>query len=396
MKPPQSSACSIQSVYHDHKILVVDDAALNRELIISYLQGAGFKNLQMAVDGMDALDCMDSFEPDILILDLLMPKLNGIEVIKKLRSDPKYKQLPIIVQTSISDPEQRVDAWYSGATDVITKPIHKLELLSRVKVQLEKSYLIRALESYQTVASDDISQALEVQNSLLPDEALIQKILHEKKLHIDYLFIPSRFLSGDMWGVIDTNDDKLTVWICDFAGKGIRAALNTFRIHTLIREFKRFASDPKSLIQALNTRMVELMPSGQFATFFIGVIDQKKNTLQYTAASSTYPLIYYPQHSTYDMGDASGIPLGVAKDVEYPLRTLHFPPGASLILYSDMLWEDKGIPGISLLPERVKSFVHELNGRSFVDVIRQQVEMIGDLSLPDDLTLIEIQRTDYE
>ena len=164
----QAEKANDASLY-DNKILVVDDAAINRELISSYLKSAGYRNIMLAVDGQDALEKIEHFEPNLLILDLLMPKVDGTQVIKQLRSENStQKQLPILVQTSISNPEQRNEAWKYGATDVITKPIHKLELLSRVKVQLENSFLIRELEGYQKVADQEIAKALELQRLLLP------------------------------------------------------------------------------------------------------------------------------------------------------------------------------------------------------------------------------------
>lgn len=380
------------SPFSEQKILVVDDAALNRELLTTYLLNAGFKNIQTAEDGIDALEKVKQFEPDLVILDLIMPRMDGMDVIKNLRANPKYAQLPIIVQTSISDPEQRVDAWSYGATDVVTKPIHKLELLSRVRVQLENSYLIRELETYQTVASDDIAQALEVQRSLLPGTTLMKTIAERRNLSFDSLFIPSRFLSGDMWGAVETENPEFAIWICDFAGKGIRASLNTFRLHTLIQELKGHWLNPGQMIHSLNRRMTKMMQPGQFATFFYGVIDPINDKIHYTAASSTYPILYYPEEQRVVCGEAAGIPLGVVNDADYPVHVLDFPKGASLILYSDMFWEDKGIPGISFLPEKLEGLVKELNGRPFLDVVREQLSLVGDLSLPDDLTLIEINR----
>ena len=142
------SVSNMSASLYDNRILIVDDTTINRELISSYLKNEGYRNIHTAVDGKDALEKIDENEPDLLILDLVMPNINGIEVIKTLRSHPTTRNLPILVQTMITDPEERKEAWGYGATDVIIKPIHKLELLSRVKVQLQNSYLIHTLEGY--------------------------------------------------------------------------------------------------------------------------------------------------------------------------------------------------------------------------------------------------------
>ncbi|HLD95756.1 MAG TPA: response regulator, partial [Alphaproteobacteria bacterium] len=245
------SSIEKETLYNDiknQKILVVDDAALNRELITSYLESGGYTTIQVADDGKRALELVDSFAPDLIILDLIMPGISGFEVIKSIRSQKGLLNIPIIVQTAISDPEQRVEAWLGGANDVITKPIHRLELLSRVKVQLKTNILIQKLEHYHEAAEADIKQALELQRSLLPSSDLIKTLENKHKISLKSLFKPSRFLSGDIWGAIDISDTQMGVWICDFSGKGIKAALNTFRIHTILQEYKHCADEPSELL----------------------------------------------------------------------------------------------------------------------------------------------------
>ncbi|MCE3230662.1 MAG: transcriptional regulator [Alphaproteobacteria bacterium] len=380
------------AAFYDSRILVVDDAALNRELIVSYLESGGFKNLETAEDGNDALEKIESFFPDIMILDLMMPGMDGIQVIKSVRNNPKIRHLPIIVQTALSEPEQRIEAWQCGANDVVAKPIHRLELLSRIKVQLENAIFLRELEDYHTIAQQDIDQAFEVQKSLLPSAESIAELENRHNIKIGSLFVPSRFLSGDLWGILDIGPTQLAIWICDFSGKGIRAALHTFRLHTLIQEFKHCADDPGELIDALNNRLISVMPPGQFSTFLVGVIDFQANLFTYTSASATHPLIYFPAEKRFQVGDGTGMPLGVVERQSYPLRTMTVPKGASLVLYSDLLWEPKALPGVFLDEENLASFARELNGEGVVQTVGQQVRLLGDPSFSDDLTLIEVTR----
>lgn len=377
---------------YDNRILVVDDAAINRELISSYLKGAGYRNILLAIDGEDALEKAKEFEPDLLILDLLMPKVDGTQVIKELRSSTGIlKQMPILVQTSISNPEQRNEAWKYGATDVITKPIHKLELLSRVKVQLENSFLIRELEGYQKVADQEIAKALELQKLLLPSESEVKEMQSKYRISVNSMYLPSRFLSGDMWGMQELNDDQFLVWICDFSGKGISASLYTLRIHTLISEYKEEISSLEDFVGRLNSKLVDIVQMGTFCTFLVGIVDRKEKTFSYVAASSTHPILYHLQKRDYSLGDGSGMPLGISKEATYETRTISYNDGDSLILYSDLMWEDEGgIPGISLLPENLACFFKELDGRGATTVINQQIELLGESCFSDDLTLIEI------
>ncbi|WP_051908294.1 PP2C family protein-serine/threonine phosphatase [Candidatus Odyssella acanthamoebae] len=380
-----------QKSIYDNKILVVDDAMLNRELITSFLKGTGYQNVATAVDGEDALHQLKQYDIDLVILDLLMPNVDGTEVIKKVRTDARLKQLPILVQTAISDPEERAEAWKYGATDIITKPIHKLELLARVKVHLENSFLIGTLENYQKIADHEVAKALELQKSLLPSEDFLKQLGEKHHISIDSIFIPSRFLSGDIWGLYELDPGRILVWICDFSGKGISASLYTLRLHTLIAEHRHKLKDPSTLIHLVNTKLFEMVNEGHFCTFLAGVVDLNRMKFDYLSASATHPIVYHPFEKSYSLGDGAGLPLGITKEVTYPLKTLDLKPGDNLILYSDLMWEDQGtIPDMSFLPEELPGLIHRLNGQSLIEMAKDKIRESAEPAFSDDLTLIEI------
>ena len=371
-------------------ILVVDDTALNRELIGSYLESEGYHNVLLAYDGKDALEKMEKFTPALIITDLMMPVMDGIELIRHVRRSDQFRKVPIIVQTALTNDEEKQEAWLTGANDVLSKPIHKLELLSRVKVQLVTTHVMMQLDTYYQSSQQDIKQALTLQRSLIPSAETLDSIQKRYGIQINYIFEPSRFLSGDLWGLLEIDDHQLGIWICDYSGKGIKAALNTFRIHTLVQEYKNSAATPSEMIDLLNRRFHSMIDVGQFATFLMGVLDVKKKTFRYVAASAPHPLIYNAEKKEFTVGDGTGLPLGVSDEAQYPLRTTEISIGHSLVLYSDMLWEEKALPGISLLPEHLQAFAEDLKGKPLVPTVREQLTLIGDISLVDDLTLVEI------
>lgn len=388
----------IQKKIIDNKILVVDDAAINREIISGFLKSAGYQNIEFAVDGVDALKKLEKKDIDLMILDLIMPNMNGTDVIKNVRADDALRQLPILVQTAISDPEERADAWMYGATDIITKPINKLELVARVKVQLENSYLIKELENYQKTADQEVSKALDMQKSLLPSAEMITDLENKYGITIDSIYIPSRFLSGDIWGLYELDDGQLMIWICDFSGKGIGASLYTQRLHTLINENKNRLKDPVTLINFINKRVAEMVRIGHFCTFLVGIIDLKQMKFDYMSASAPHPIIYHSNDKTYELGDGQGVPLGISKDATYELKSLPLKAGDSVVLYSDLMWEDEGnIPGMSFLPEELPNLVQRMDSASMIGFAKRKIEESGESAFSDDLTLIEIslkQRTE--
>ena len=127
------------------KILVVDDVELNLELQKTYLTSSGY-DVVVAMDGEEALEKVETEHPDLVLLDVMMPKLNGFEVCQILKNDPKTRFIPVIMVTALQDVEDRVRGIESGADDFISKPFNKMELMARVKSLLRIKFLHDELE----------------------------------------------------------------------------------------------------------------------------------------------------------------------------------------------------------------------------------------------------------
>ncbi len=134
-------------------VLVVDDNPQNVELIQAYLETLDCVT-HVAVDGLDALAKVPQVSPDLILLDIMMPKLSGFEVCRRLKADPKTRDIPILMVTALNelgDIERGVE---SGTDDFLTKPINKLELLTRVKSLLRVRHLKGQLERTLAYLSD--------------------------------------------------------------------------------------------------------------------------------------------------------------------------------------------------------------------------------------------------
>ena len=126
-------------------ILIVDDNAQNAELLQAYLEPLD-GNIRIAVDGIDALEKIGRQNPDIILLDIMMPRMSGFEVCRRLKENPDTRDIPVVIVTALNelgDVERGVDC---GADDFLSKPIHKLELLARVKSLLRVRHLKSELE----------------------------------------------------------------------------------------------------------------------------------------------------------------------------------------------------------------------------------------------------------
>jgi CheY-like chemotaxis protein len=126
-------------------ILIVEDVAVNRAIITQMLKQHGFKHFSIAIDGMEAYEKTLALKPDLVLLDLVLPRMDGYEYCRKIRQLPQMQNLPIVVQTVLSQSEQRSKAFACGASDLITKPINGYEMAARISLLLEKQILLKVL-----------------------------------------------------------------------------------------------------------------------------------------------------------------------------------------------------------------------------------------------------------
>ncbi len=149
---PQENSCKTPL------ILVVDDNQQNLELLQAYLEDIDCRTVP-AQDGLQALDIVAKDPPDLILLDIMMPKMSGFEVCRRLKTDPKTAEVPVIMITALSefgDIERGID---SGTDDFLSKPVNKLELITRVKTMLKLKHLTDKLERTLTYLSEIEKQA---------------------------------------------------------------------------------------------------------------------------------------------------------------------------------------------------------------------------------------------
>ncbi|MBC8394868.1 MAG: response regulator, partial [Deltaproteobacteria bacterium] len=164
------SAGSNVSTEYKGKVLVVDDESKNRELLHDLLEVKGY-TVTEAVDGEDALQKTSECIPDVILLDVMMPKLNGFEVCQRLRSDSKTAHIPILLVTALSDRSDRLEGIKAGANDFLTKPIDSQDVLLRVRNAVYSKHLFDQVQ-------DDLKRLKELET--LRDN-LTNMIVHDMR-----------------------------------------------------------------------------------------------------------------------------------------------------------------------------------------------------------------------
>jgi len=327
------------SIYDSH-ILVVDDSALIRELIGACLMSAGYTKIQYAVDGKNALEVIKDNVPDLIILDLEMPVMDGFELCKQLRAQPETKSLPILIQSGRDTAADITRAFEYGASDMVVKPVKKYEILARTKVHLENKIFVAKLTAFHDRVASELEQARHLQLDICPTPAELDSYRDNFGLDIGWHYEPSSELGGDIGGILPISKNKIAFYIADFSGHGVAAALNTFRLQTWLSAAHHLYQQPDTLLSELNNFLNRNLPSGSYATMMFFCLDIEKQELTYSAAGSQPPLMQIPnQAQDFHLCSSKGMPLGLRAGWEYSLIKLPFKINSKLMLYSDALVE---------------------------------------------------------
>lgn len=395
-----ASAETRQIGIYDCLILVVDDTEFNRTLITAMLRQAGFRRIQHAVDGIDALRKIGDELPDLVILDIVMPGLDGFEVCRHLRADPRFSDLPVLVQTALSNTEDRNKAFQLGTTDLITKPIDRNELLARVRIHLENRVLIQDLQLYRARLESELGMAREMYNHLLPTTALFDQIGRDSGVRIRHHTAVSSELGGDLWGIIPLSERRFGLYLLDMTGTGVSAALNAFRMHTVLHELAPLAGDPSRFLGEVNARAVDLFESGERVSVIYGVIDPTVGTFTYATAAAGRPILLQCGNRVAELGDSDGASVGESGGSVFPARVLPFGPGARLLLYNNAVAAALPVESVSSAAEALAELAAPALGsptliEACARVTSALARVVGDRPR-EDMTLIFLAKEAFQ
>jgi len=243
---------------------------------------------------------------------------------------------------------------------------------------------------------DDLLLAWIAQKSLLPDASLLDEIEGGYGVALTAHVEPSSELGGDLWGVMPIDDWSFALYIVDFSGHGIAAALNTFRLHALVRELHVGAEAPGAFLSALNARLTGQLAIGQFATMLYGIVDTAHDRFDYASAGAPPPLVVDVLTGDVAIGDGAGLPLGIGAKVRYAERRLALPPDGLLMLASDALAECPDQAGHRLgragAADLARRAVLEEGGPLAVGPVLEPFLKSVRRPLTDDLTVVCCQR----
>ena len=320
------------------QILIVDDDDGSRALLVRMLSSAGY-DCRDTDNAPEALKLIRKEKPDVLLLDFKMPKMDGAEALKQLRSDPipEVAQLPVIMLTGHGESE--VQCLEAGADDFVIKPV-KIEVLrARIESQL-RVHLLRLqlqqqnkdLEEWRRNHERDLAAARATQQSLIP-----QKAPQIAGWEIATCYRPVIEVGGDIYGWLPMNNERWLFWIADATGHGASAALLTTLAKLLFHHAREQQDDAAAIMATINNDLRGILAGRSFMSAMCVTLDPKTGRASVAGAGHPPLLITRFGRGTEAIA-SSAPPLGLMEQSQFAATNLELNPGDAFTLYTDGLF----------------------------------------------------------
>lgn len=320
-------------------ILVVDDVAENRDLLVRRLKRLGITEIEQATNGIEALAAIGRRNFDVVLLDIMMPELDGFGVLEKLKADGRVTDLPIIVISALNEIDPIVRCIELGAEDFIFKPFNPTLLRARVLATLEKKLLRDQTREELRRKQAELNEARTLQLALVPPP--FKAIMRDRQITINVLLVPAKEVGGDLVDHFRVGDDLLIVALGDVSDKGAGAALMMARTHSLVRGLSArpdaadLFRDPANALRLVNAALATGNDTCMFVTFLLGTYDIAASRLTYVRAGHVPPFLRRPDASVERLTQSGGLPLGLMEDAPYKSAAVDFNPGDALLILTD-------------------------------------------------------------
>src|SRR5438034_5770728 len=268
----------------DCRVLLVDDAKANLDILVEGLKSD--HKLSLALNGPMALQIAKRMPPDLVLLDIVMPEMDGYDVCRHLRQMPETAEVPIMFLSSLEEVQNKTRGFEAGANDYLTKPFEMLEVKARVRSLLKaKAYS----DAVKEQIAGELRVAREIQMGMLPhDFAPVERAF---QVEFGAVLEPAREVGGDLYGVCAAGPDRLVIFVGDVSGKGIPASMFMVRAISLARLLAREIAEPERILARLNDELTADNPSSMFVTFLCAAFEPHSRRLALANAGHCRPVL---------------------------------------------------------------------------------------------------------
>jgi sigma-B regulation protein RsbU (phosphoserine phosphatase) len=312
----------------DCRVLLVDDAKSNLDILVEGLKSD--HKLSLALNGEMALQIAARTPPDLVLLDIVMPGLDGYEVCRRLREMPETAEVPIMFLSSLEEVQNKTRGFEMGANDYLTKPFDMLEVKARVRSLLKAKAYSDAVK--EQIASE-LRVAREIQMGMLPhDFTGVEKAY---RVSFGAVLEPAREVGGDLYGVCAAGPERLMIFLGDVSGKGIPASMFMVRAVSLARLLAREIAEPERILARLNDELSADNPSCMFVTFLCAVFEPKSRRLTLANGGHCHPLLLPADGPARWILKNLGTALGFESGMEFERMELALSEGDTVVFYTD-------------------------------------------------------------
>jgi sigma-B regulation protein RsbU (phosphoserine phosphatase) len=384
------------------RLLVVDDNEDNRYTLILRLEIEGYQNIAVADDGEAALELLQKQEFDLVLLDVMMPKVDGYQVLEQLKSEGRLHNIPVIMISALNEIDSVVRCIELGAVDYLSKPFDPVLLKARVGASLEKKRLRDEVHAHLARIEEELESARELQLSMVP--TVFPPPTAQQPIEIFAMMEPAREVGGDLYDFYQTDNGILCFFIGDVSGKGVASALfmartkNVMRLVTrLLRRADGSAPMPADIVTAANAELCQYNAGMMFVTLFFGMLDPRTGALHFTNAGHNPPYHLIGDGVTA-VTASKGHPLGVRPGSTYETGELKLAPGETIYLYTDGVTEAENKRDELFTEARLESVLREAAGRPTNVIINAVTDAVRSFAngarQSDDITALAIRRVD--
>ena len=385
---------------HAIKVLLIDDQTIVAEAVRRMLAEEQDIEFHYCQDPAKAILTACEIRPTVILLDLIMPDIDGLTLTKFLRANARTREIPLIVLSTKEEAATKAETFALGANDYLVKLPDRIELIARIRYHsngyitlLQRNEAYEALVASQKALTSELSQAADYVRSLLPPQL-------EGEIKTDSEFIPSTSLGGDSFGYHWIDDDHLAIYLLDVCGHGVGAALLSISaINSLRSESLNDVNfhDPSQVLAGLNEVYQMEEHNNMFFTIWYGVYNRKLSELTFASGGHPPPIAIIgesPERVETMLLDSHGLIIGGLPGQEYEKSKIVIKAFTRLYIYSDGIYEVTRPDGSMLKLDDFIKIVSKLSDKDEASPreIIEAVRKIQDSDVfDDDVSLMEVR-----
>lgn len=367
------------------KILIVDDDRSTRMLMRAFLARTHGEVLE-AGDGRQALEVFEREQPDMVIMDVTMPVMNGYEAAAVMKQQSAGRFVPIIFLTSLSDDESLARCVESGGDDFLSKPFNGVLLQAKISAMMRIRSLYQQLEMYRLRTEEELILARHVFHT-------VTHRVHNDVPGLQHWTCSAGHLSGDLILCDKAPSGRIFGMLGDFTGHGFSAAIGALPVSDIFFAMVRKDCKLPEIIAEINRKLYEILPTGHFCAACFVTVDSDKGNVKIWNGGLPEALLIDDERRVVQRFPSQNFALGVvgSSNLSLDLVNVKDVKSGSLLVYSDGLCDAVSPAGEMFGSARLEKTIQGSRGRSLFTFVQKTVQVyIGDAEIPDDISLLEV------